>query len=234
MLRTLEGHTSWVQSVAFSPNKGTVVSGSANYATIRVWNAESGELLRTVKEDEYYNPVNSVVFLSDGKRVVSGSRDCRIRFWDIDSGKTLRILHGHTYSISILVLSSHERRIGSCSRDGTMRIWDVEGDENVTAVRTLLAHHPSPVTLPMRPPNQSESLLQNALWDRTEEFALITTSWIIEPDKRLLIWVPLHLRDRIVNWPGCRAVFGREALYLDFSRFKYGTEWAQCASQSAL
>lgn len=229
MLRTLEGHTDWVQSVAFSPNGETVVSGSDD-RTIRVWIVESGEVLQTVKEHPHWR-ANSVVFLPDGKRVVSGHDDCQIRVWDVDNGNTLRILHGHTEGVCHLVLSPDGRRIASRSMDGTMRMWDIEDDESVAAVRTLLVHHPSPVTLP----NHSESLPKNALWDGTDSLSAFTSSWIIGPDKRLLFWVPLHLRARIVNWPGCRAIWGREGdLYLDFSRFKCGTEWAQCAGQSVL
>ena len=43
-VKTLEGHTSDVTSVAFSPNNQYVVSGSED-KTIRLWNVETGECI---------------------------------------------------------------------------------------------------------------------------------------------------------------------------------------------
>ena len=47
LARTLEGHSDWVRSVSWSPDGGQLVSGSSDN-TVRVWDAASGELLRTL------------------------------------------------------------------------------------------------------------------------------------------------------------------------------------------
>jgi WD40 repeat protein len=36
-----------------------------------------------------------VVALSDGRRVVSGSKDKTLRVWDVDTGECVRELKGH-------------------------------------------------------------------------------------------------------------------------------------------
>ena len=46
LLRTFEGHTGWVTSVAFSPDGTRVLSGSADN-TLKLWDAATGQLLRT-------------------------------------------------------------------------------------------------------------------------------------------------------------------------------------------
>jgi WD40 repeat protein len=43
----------------------------------------------------FFQEVNCVVALSDGRRVVSGSYDQTLRVWDVDTGECVRELKGH-------------------------------------------------------------------------------------------------------------------------------------------
>ena len=84
-LRTLEGHTSSVWSVAFHPDGHTLTSGSYD-DTIRIWDTKTGELLKTL--EGHTRSVNSVAFSPDGNTLASGSDDTTIRIWHVQEAST--------------------------------------------------------------------------------------------------------------------------------------------------
>jgi WD40 repeat protein len=80
LVKTLEGHSSFVNSVAFSPDGKYIVSGS-NDRTIKLWKND-GTLVKTLEGHSSF--VNSVAFSPDGKYIVSGSSDSTIKLWKMD------------------------------------------------------------------------------------------------------------------------------------------------------
>jgi WD40 repeat protein len=62
-LQTLEGHSSSVYSVAYSPDGKQVVFGSGDQ-TVRLWDAATGTALQTLEGHTSY--VSSVAFPTDG------------------------------------------------------------------------------------------------------------------------------------------------------------------------
>jgi hypothetical protein len=76
--RTFLGHTSWVRSVAFSPDGQRLASGSFD-RTVKVWEAVSGQEARTLKG--HTGTVRGVAFSPDGSRLLSGSSDQTVKLW---------------------------------------------------------------------------------------------------------------------------------------------------------
>ena len=69
-LKTLEGHTGCVNSIAFSPDGATIASGSDDY-TIKLWDSKDGKIIKTV--EGHTSSVRSVAFSPDVATIASGS-----------------------------------------------------------------------------------------------------------------------------------------------------------------
>ncbi|KAJ2600898.1 SCF ubiquitin ligase complex subunit cdc4 [Coemansia sp. RSA 1721] len=59
-----------------------------------------------------------------GNMVVSGSYDCTIRVWNIETGAMVHQLEGHTSKVYTIVLDPDQHLIFSGSMDGTIRVWN--------------------------------------------------------------------------------------------------------------
>ncbi|KAJ2881828.1 SCF ubiquitin ligase complex subunit cdc4, partial [Coemansia asiatica] len=59
-----------------------------------------------------------------GNMVVSGSYDCTIRVWNIETGLIMHQLEGHTSKVYTIVLDPDQHLIFSGSMDGTIRVWN--------------------------------------------------------------------------------------------------------------
>jgi len=79
LIRTLAGHSYWVNTVAISADEHIIVSGSRD-KTIKVWNLHTGELERTLAG--HSNSVYCVAISPDGQTLVSGSRE-EIIVWGV-------------------------------------------------------------------------------------------------------------------------------------------------------
>ena len=79
LIHTLEGHTSRVNAIAFSPDGKQILSGSHDN-TVRLWNTESGQLIHTL--EGHTNTVNAIAFSRDGKQILTGSHDKTLRLWN--------------------------------------------------------------------------------------------------------------------------------------------------------
>ena len=134
LVRTLEGHTEDVCSVAVTADGRWVVSGCGG-GTLEVWDLGRGQLVRTLRG--HTKLVNSVAVTADGRWAVSASDDSTLRVWDLGSGQLVRVLEGHRSSVTSVAVTADGRWAASASVDRTLKVWDLGSGQ---LVRTLEGH----------------------------------------------------------------------------------------------
>lgn len=116
-------HPERVNSVAFSPDGKYFATGSADN-TVKIWDGERGELLRTLSGHEA--DIFAVAISPDGRTLASASYDAKIKIWDVARGALLQTLLGHSRAVTAVAFSPDGKRLASASRDSTVKIWDAE------------------------------------------------------------------------------------------------------------
>jgi WD40 repeat protein len=121
-IRTLEGHTDRVLSVAFSPDSSLLASGSVDNS-IRLWLVNEDRLLRTMSGQPF--PVMGLDFAPNGATLATASSDGILRIWQVSNGLLLNSLSGHGDWITDVDYAPDGRTIATSSRDFTVRIWNI-------------------------------------------------------------------------------------------------------------
>ena len=75
-LQLLEGHSSWVNAIAFSQD-GQLLASASDDGTVRLWDPATGEHKQTLQG--HSGPVSAVAFSQDGQLLASASDDGMVR-----------------------------------------------------------------------------------------------------------------------------------------------------------
>ena len=100
---------------------------------IRVYDLENYQL-----KHEWQGHTNSVFCLNyslDFKILLSGSRDARLKAWDVGGGyaQTAEVV-AHLYAINSVVFSPNGKHFVTCSLDKSIKVWDFD---NLTLLKVI-------------------------------------------------------------------------------------------------
>lgn len=134
LLLTLKHEKTQVYSAAFSPNGKEIATSMLSY--VKLWDAQTGEELKTLKGHVERPPVTRVVFSPDGERLASGSWDNQVIIWDVAEGKPIHKLGpgygGEEYNpYNAVVFSPDGKQLAACTGTNNIWLWDSESGKQL-------------------------------------------------------------------------------------------------------
>lgn len=167
---TLKGHSSDVNSVAFSPNGEFLASGSDD-KTIKVWNFQTGEKIHTLQGHSGW--IWAIAFAPDGKTLVSAGADKTIKLWNLATGEQIRNFQGHSQGVASVAFSPDGQTLVSGGLDKTIKLWNLGTGKEIS---TLQGHSQAVANVAFSPDGKT---LASGSWDRTIKLWNLATSQVI-------------------------------------------------------
>jgi WD40 repeat protein len=127
------GHADSIEACAWSPDGTQVLSGSED-CTLKVWDARTGEEVRTLAG--HRDTVYACAWSPCGAKILSCSRDGTLKIWDV-RGEVLQTLVGHRNGVRTCAWSPDGTQVLSGSEDCTLKVWDARTGEEL---RVLVGH----------------------------------------------------------------------------------------------
>ena len=91
---------------------------------------------------QHRGPINTVALHPTFNVCVSGSEDCSVRVWNLDSGVCEQVLTDHVASVEAVCFSPDGALLATCSKDLYIKIWNTEGNQ-WRCTKTLQGHRHS-------------------------------------------------------------------------------------------
>ena len=118
-----QGHSKGVTAICLLNDGKTFVSAGVDQS-LRVWNNDTGELIRSL--NQHTGPINALALrppVGGLPMVASAAGDRTIRFWQPTIGRMVRFVRLESEALSLAWLNDGEHIAAACS-DGKLRIID--------------------------------------------------------------------------------------------------------------
>lgn len=113
-------HPTSVEKAEFSPDETLFATVAKGDASVRLWQA-NGNLVWTQHADA---ETEAVTFTRDGKYLITGGEDMKIRAWRVEDGEVVKTL-SDIASIEGLRKSNDGQRLASGNEAGQIKLWDI-------------------------------------------------------------------------------------------------------------
>ena len=119
-------HKDIVTDVAWSPDGESIASTSAD-ATVRIWNAGTGQTTRVYKG--HTGAVYALSWSPDGSQMATASEDGGVHVWNVRTGEKMIEYRGHQGEVLAVCWSPDGTCIASAGQDKTVQVWNVSSGQ---------------------------------------------------------------------------------------------------------
>jgi WD40 repeat protein len=124
IVHTLKASDKSVRTIAINEVTGELAVGYSDHY-IRVFNANTLQMSQAWVA--HLNSVFTLRYTSDGSYLLSGSRDARLKLWDVKGGYALvSEVVAHMNTINHVEFSPDSKHFVTCSMDKSIKVWDLD------------------------------------------------------------------------------------------------------------
>jgi WD40 repeat protein len=135
--RTLQGHTNWVTTVAFSANGQRLLTGSWD-KSLKMWDVATGRTLTTIANKG--SGLQTSALSHNGALIAAEDANNNLRLWNSATGEEIRTIKcerspwdkSWVYSIAF---SPNDQMLAAALNSSTVRLWDVRSGRTVRDFR---------------------------------------------------------------------------------------------------
>lgn len=127
VLHTLSVSAGALTDIEFSPTGEWLALASAHAGQITVWEWRSETHI--LKQQAHLLSATTLAFSPDGRAVATGSKDGRVKLWNVSNGFCAATFSDHTASVTSIAFAAKDV-IVSASLDGTVRAFDIRRYRN--------------------------------------------------------------------------------------------------------
>ncbi|RYG93414.1 WD40 repeat domain-containing protein, partial [archaeon] len=126
--RTLHGHTSSINRIAWSPD-GLLLASPSSDGTVRIWNTQTGECIRVLQMG---GSITTITWSPDSKIAAFASKGTTIFLWEAEKNPGITsFTTPYGGDVYMLAWSPNSDILASASRDGSIRLWDKQQELSV-------------------------------------------------------------------------------------------------------
>lgn len=192
LVRTLRGHTGKIGRISWSPD-GRMLASPSNDKTIRLWDAEIGECLRTIETGFneigpriWQNEVVCVAFDPQSRTVAYPYTNHTVQLLELDSGKICRHFNWSGSKIWSIAISPDGEKLAIAGNESASEIYNIHSGQRICKLedQTFSTH------VAFDPFNNSlvsiGEVRDDTHWDRDDP----ESSWTEEGNEDIMMWDP--------------------------------------------
>lgn len=121
--KTLKGHTKRVRSARFN-SSGTRIVTTSEDGTVKMWDIAGARVFRNIQITNK-GWTYTAVFNPRGGSIAVGAYGGLLDIWDVNNGKRIIQLRGHSRAINTVRFNKNGSRLLSASVDNSVKLWEI-------------------------------------------------------------------------------------------------------------